>query len=83
MSARIVVVLVFVAYFLLAVVTAALLPVLDVKFGPRTVVVSDPNKRTLTLTPGDGDVWVCAPYDSGKSCKQARDVVAWLLRGGE
>lgn len=55
------------------------LPIQDVRFGPRTVLVSDPNRHTLTLTPGSGDVDVCAPHDGGKSCRPAQAVIAWLL----
>ncbi len=60
------------------------LPVVDVRFGQRTVLVADQNKKSLTLVPGAAgqDIWVCAPHDGGKSCKAADEVIAWILANG-
>jgi hypothetical protein len=55
------------------------LPIIDVRFGQRTIAVADPNRSTLTLTPGAADIWICAPHEGGRACKQARDINAWLL----
>lgn len=55
---------------------------MDLRFGQRTVLVADEKKRTLTLVPGP-NVWVCAPHDGGRSCRDSHVVAAWLLSNGE
>lgn len=62
---------------------------IDVRFGQRTVLVADPNARSLTLVPGSAavDIWVCVPYSvKGRldrivshSCKDAAAVMDWIL----
>lgn len=59
--------------------TALTKPVIDVRFDQRTVLVADPNRRTLTLIQGADDTWVCVSHAGGKSCKDLRDVAGWIL----
>ena len=58
-------------------------PILDVKHGQRVVAVSDPEKHTLTLIAGADELWICAPYEHGHSCKPVQTVVKWLPQDGE
>lgn len=57
-------------------------PIVDVVIRKRIVAVADSLKSTLTLIPGADTIWVCAPHDNGKSCKDLREVTAWILANG-
>lgn len=60
-----------------------ILPIVDVKFGQRTIAVSDPNKRTLTVIGGVGELWICTSTSAGKTCKSGEDVINWITRNGD
>lgn len=62
---------------------ASLLPIVYVKFGQRTIAVSDPNKRTLTIIGGVGELWICTSTSAGKTCKSGEDVINWITRNGD
>ncbi len=63
------------------------LPKTDVKFEQRTIAVADPNRRTLTIIGGVGELWICGNHSeekvNGRTCKSGADVLAWIMREGE
>lgn len=64
-----------------------LAPLVDVHFGQRTIAVADPNRRTLTIIGGVGELWICGNHSdekvNGRTCKSGVDVLSWIMREGE
>lgn len=57
---------------------------MDIKIGQRIIAILDDNNSTLTIIPtGSDSLWVCAPIENARSCKDAGSVLDYLMREGE